>query len=67
MDQKIFEAGAAREDITPPVGTLLYGYTPDMVSTSVHDPLNVTAAAFRQGEDAALLLSVTLGDFNTGL
>ena len=67
MDQTVFEAGAAREDITPPVGTLLYGYTPDTVSTSVHDPLNITAAAFKQGEECALLLSVTVGDFNTGL
>ena len=62
-----FMAGAAREDITPAVGTLLYGYTPDTVSTSVHDPLSVTAAAFRQGEDSVLLLTVTVGDFGTAL
>ena len=62
-----FMAGAAREDITPAVGTLLYGYTPHTVSTSVHDPLQVTAIAFRQGEAAALLLSVTVGDFGTAL
>lgn len=67
MEHTRFEAGAAREDITPPVGTLLYGYAPDVVSTSVHDPLNVTAAAFRQDGQSALLLSVTVGDFNTGL
>ena len=67
MNHAVFEAGAAREDVTPPVGTLLYGYKPDVVSTSVHDPLNVTAAAFRQGEDVALLFSVTVGDFNTEL
>ena len=48
-NDSVFLAGAAREDITPAVGTLLYGYTPDTVSTSVHDPLSVTAAAFRQG------------------
>ena len=62
-----FLAGAAREDITPAVGTLLYGYTPDTVSTSVHDPLSVTAAAFRQGEDSVLLMTITVGDFGTAL
>ena len=63
----VFEAGAAREDITPPVGTLLYGYTPDTVSESVHDPLSATAAAFRQGGETVLLLTVTVGDFGTAL
>ena len=63
----VFEAGAAREDITPEVGTLLYGYTPDTVSESVHDPLSATAAAFRQGGETAVLLTVTLGDFGTAL
>ena len=67
MQKKAFSAGAAREDITPAVGTLLYGYAPDTVSVSVHDPLNVTAVAFREGEDTALLMSVTVGDFNTEL
>ena len=67
MTDQRFMAAAAREDITPPVGTLLYGYTPDTVSTSVHDPLSVTAAAFRQGADTAVLLSVTVGDFGTAL
>ena len=45
MSETRFMAGAAREDITPPVGTLLYGYTPDTVSTSVHDPLQTTAVS----------------------
>ena len=31
---KILLAGAARRDITPEVGTLLYGYNPHQVSTS---------------------------------
>ena len=67
MSDVRFWAGAAREDITPAVGTLLYGYNPHTVSTSVHDPLQVTAVAFRQGENSALLLSVTAGDFGTAL
>ena len=67
MQDNRFMAGAAREDITPPVGTLLYGYTPDTVSTSVHDPLQTTAAAFRQGDETAVLMTVTVGDFGTAL
>ena len=62
-----FMAGAARADITPPVGTCLYGYVPNHQSTSVHDPLNVTAAAFREGENTVILLTVTVGDFQTAL
>lgn len=55
-----FEAGAAREIITPPVGARLYGYNDTTVSASVHDDLTATALAVRQGEECALLLSVTL-------
>ena len=62
-----FMAGAAREDITPPVGTLLYGYVPDSVSTSVHDGLEAVAAAFAQGDVKALLVTISVGDFGTAL
>jgi len=63
----VFQAGAARADITPPVGTCLYGYKPNHHSTSVHDPLYATAAAFREGEDTVVLFTVTVGDFGTEL
>ena len=62
-----FLCGAAREKITPPVGTLLYGYTPDVVSESVHDDLTATAAAVSSGSQTALLISLTLGDIQTAL
>lgn len=62
-----FEVGVGRADITPPVGTLLYGYNPHQVSTSIHDNLNVTAAAFRQGETAVIMLCATVGDIQTEL
>lgn len=65
--KKGFLCGAARADITPAVGTLLYGYNPHQVSTSVHDPLNVTAAAFSDGEETALLVALTVGDLQTEL
>ena len=62
-----FMAGAAREDITPPVGTLLYGYVPDSVSTSVHDGLEAVCTAFAQGDVKVLLVTISVGDFGTEL
>ncbi len=62
-----FYCGAAREVITPVVGTLLYGYRPDLVSKSVHDDLTITAVAFSNGAETVLLISATLGDFHTDL
>lgn len=62
-----FQAGAARAVITPPVGTCLYGYRPDWKSTLLHDDLTLTAAAFRQGGQSALLMTVEVGDIDTGL
>ena len=52
-----FTLGIGRTVITPPVGTNLYGYRPDVISESVHDDLTATAFCFRQGETAALLIS----------
>ena len=67
MPDRVFKAGAAKADITPKIGTLLYGYVPDSVSTSVHDGLELTAVAFGEGEGKALLISVTVGDIQTEL
>ena len=65
--QERFQAGAARAVITPPVGTCLYGYRPNWESTSLHDDLTLTAAAFRQGACAAMLVTVEVGDIHTDL
>ena len=62
-----FLCWASREIITPPIGTLLYGYTPDVVSESVHDDLTATAVAVGDGIQTALLISLTLGDIETAL
>ena len=64
---KIFMAGAARADITPKIGTHLYGYRPNLVSTTIHDPLNVTALALRQGELTALSITATVCNINNEL
>lgn len=62
-----FLCGAGRADITPHVGTLLFGYNPHQESTSVHDKLNVTAAAFSNGEETAVLITATVGEVQTEL
>ena len=53
-------AGAAREIITPKVGTLLRGYNDHNKSTSVNDDLTVTALALKSGDVTALLISATV-------
>ena len=62
-----FFCGAARADITPPVGTLLFGYNPHQVSTSIHDNLAVTAAAFSDGETTAVLVTADVCEIQTAL
>ena len=52
--------GVGESVITPKVGCALYGYEPDLFSTSVNDELTATAFLFKQGEVSALLLSLTL-------
>lgn len=52
--------GIGRTVITPPVGSNLYGYRPDVISESVHDDLTATAFCFRQGKTAVLLVSLTV-------
>ncbi len=50
--------GVSVADITPPVGTLLFGYRPDLKSESVNDNLTATAFAFKQGEKKYLMVTV---------
>lgn len=67
MSDNVFKAGAAKKDITPKIGTLLYGYVPDSVSTSVHDGLELTAVAFSEGNEHAIIISASVGDIQTEL
>lgn len=64
---KKFLCGAGRADVTPAIGTLLFGYNPHQVSTSVHDNLNVTAVAFSNGEETAVMITATVGEVKTAL
>ena len=52
--------GVARAIITPKVGALLAGYSPDNASTAVNDDLTATVFYFKQGDVQALFISATL-------
>jgi neutral ceramidase len=60
MDDKLIFAGAGREIITPEIGTLLFGYRPDIVSESVNDNLTATAVMFSDGETRTVLISLEI-------
>ncbi|MBR6767170.1 MAG: neutral/alkaline non-lysosomal ceramidase N-terminal domain-containing protein [Clostridia bacterium] len=57
--------GAGRADITPPLGTILYGYAPGRPAESVGDPLVVNVIMVKSDGDSALLISCTLCSINT--
>jgi len=57
----VLMAGVSRRDITPPIGTALFGYMPDLFSDSVHDPLNATALCLAQDDTKVLILSIDNG------
>jgi hypothetical protein len=50
------EVGAAKVDITPPVGYRMSGYFYERLSTGTHDPLWAKAIVFRQGSQQAALV-----------
>ena len=56
---KLF-VGVARESITPPLGTILFGYPQKRLATEVHDGLNVTAFAFKSGEERLIMISADI-------
>lgn len=55
-------AGAARVELTPPVGTSMAGYSrrAGKPSTGVHDPLYARALAVSDGDDLVLLITADL-------
>ena len=64
MTTETLYLGVAREIITPKVGCHLYGYDPNIFSTSVNDDLTASAFYFKQGDTQALMLSVTICGIN---
>ena len=59
--------GVARKVITPEVGGRLYGYRPDIYSTTIADDLTVDAFYLKQGQQQVLLVSATLCALATDL
>lgn len=61
-EKVILTAGAAKVEITPPVGTPLAGYTKrrGKPSVGIRDSLFVRALALNDGEDSLLLISADL-------
>lgn len=54
----MLNAGFARMDITPPLGTTLAGYFEIRHADNVLDPLLATAVAFDDGEKRAVIISI---------
>jgi len=60
---RLFEAGAAREDITPPPGLPMWGYgaRKDAPSQGALDPLSASAVVIRAGDQKIALVGLDLG------
>ena len=61
------QAGFARIDITPPLGTSLQGYFSERLADGILDPLLATAVAFDDGNKRAVVMSVDVIGFNQKL
>lgn len=59
--------GFGREDITPEIGCLLYGYVDDLESESVHDKLRVNAFYFADEKTEALMITAEVCSINTAI
>ena len=59
MAQK-FMVGIAREKVTPPLGTLLYGYSVKRPAQRVHDDLYATAFVFKEGDISAVMITADI-------
>ncbi|MEM1245214.1 MAG: neutral/alkaline non-lysosomal ceramidase N-terminal domain-containing protein [Acidobacteriota bacterium] len=60
-------AGAARVDITPPLGGAMYGYGARQgVSAGVHDPLYARAVVLSAGGETVALVALDMGSVRRG-
>lgn len=62
--ERTFMVGMAKEDITPKLGCLLYGYPYERRAERVMDTLKVGVAAIRQERETILFISAELCSFN---
>ncbi len=56
----MFQAGFARVDITPPLGSPLAGYAYRRISDHILDPIELNCVAFSDGENTAVLITEDL-------
>ena len=63
LSAEALTGGAARREITPPVGGAMYGYSARgaAVSVGVHDPLLARALVLRSEENHVALITLDLG------
>ena len=59
--------GVGRGDITPPVGTIMYGYAPGRPSLAIGDNLTATAIKLQSENEAVLMITCTLCAFSAEL
>ncbi len=62
-----FKIGVAAEVITPPLGTLLYGYAFRRPAAVVNDDLRVSAIAVEQGDVKAIMISADVVSIGSDL
>ena len=55
-----FKVGFGREIITPPLGTLLFGYPRVRPASAVNDDLTVNAIAFEKGKELGVMISADI-------
>ena len=65
--KKQFKIGAAKEIITPPIGTLLCGYVCRRPAEKVNDDLRVNAIAFCDGSLCGMMISADLVNISNAL
>lgn len=61
------KAGAGRERITPPVGNIMFGYSPGRAAARINDDLNATAIAVNNNGCSVLMLSLDVCGVNESI
>ena len=59
-EQHTLLCGVGRADITPPVGTVMYGYAPGRPSLSIGDNLTATAIKLQSEDCSVLMITCTI-------
>lgn len=60
METNVFQAGAAKVDITPPLGTFINGDFIAHYARHIHDQLNAKAVVLQSGEELVALVVVDI-------